>query len=224
MPLRKIPLVNGQVYHIFNRSIDRKPIFVHQRESQRALDTLSFYRFLDIPVRLSYFLAWSDDKKTQLFKELEKNKNYLVKILCFTLMPNHFHLLLLQEKEEGISKFVGQFQNSFTRYLNTKHKRKGHLFEGQFKAVRVETEEQLIHLSRYIHLNSYTSYVVKDTKDLLSYAFSSLMEYLDKTSGFCDKEIILSQFKGPKEYRKFVLDQADYQRGLERIKHLIIEE
>lgn len=224
MPLRKTPLVTGQIYHIFNRSIDGKPIFIHQKESQRALDALSFYRFSDVPVRLSCFLAWSDERKNQLFKELETNKNYLVKIICFSLMPNHFHFLLSQEKEGGISKFVAQFQNSFTRYLNTKHKRKGHLFEGQFKAVRVETDEQLVHLSRYIHLNPYSSFVVKHLNDLPSYSCSSLREYLGDTSGFCDKQIILSHFKDLKEYKKFVFNQADYQRELERIKHLALEE
>lgn len=224
MPGRKIPLVNGQVYHIFNRSIDRKPIFIHQKTSQRAIDALSFYRFADVPVRLSYFLIWPEERKTQLFRQLEKNKDYLVRIICFSLMPNHFHLLLLQEKEEGISKFVAQFQNSFTRYLNTKHKRKGHLFEGQFGAVRVETDKQLVHLSRYIHLNPYTSYVVRNINDLLSYPYSSFREYLGEVSGFCDKDMVLSQFKDEKRYKKFVFDQADYQRELERIKHLILEE
>ena len=225
MALRKTPLVNGQIYHIFNRSIDRKPIFIHQKENQRAFNTLSFYRFSDIPVRLSYFLTWSAERKDQLLKELEKNKNYLVKVLCFCLMPNHFHFLLSQEKEGGISKFVAQFQNSYTRYLNIKYKRKGHLFEGQFKAVRVETDEQLVHLSRYIHLNPYSLFVVKQIDDLFSYSYSSLQEYLGKTSGFCDREIILSHFKNLKEeYKKFIFDQADYQREIERIKHLTLEE
>lgn len=219
-----MPLVNEQVYHIFNRSIDRKPIFTQQKTNQRAMETLSFYRFANVPVRLSYFLLWSNERKTQLLRELEKSKDCLVKILCFALMPNHFHLLLLQEKEKGISKFVSQFQNSFTRYFNTKHRRKGHLFEGQFAAVRVESDEQLVHLSRYIHLNPYTSYVVKNLKDLLSYPHSSLLDYLGEPSGFCDKDMVLSQFKDRESYKKFVFDQADYQRELERIKHLTLGE
>lgn len=223
MPLRKTPLINGQIYHIFNRSLDRKSIFTHKKDAGRALEALSFYRFENIPIRLSFFLDWSDERKRQLLNELKEKNKVLVKIICFCLMPNHFHLLLKQEKDEGISKFLSQFQNSFTRYLNTKHRRKGHLFEGQFKGVRIETDEQLVHLSRYIHLNPYSSFVVKNLKDLLSYPWSSLLDYLDEASDFCEKDIILSNFKNSQEYKKFLFDQTDYQRKLEKIKHLILE-
>ena len=82
----------------------------------------------------------------------------VVDLICFCLMPNHFHLLLRQIEEDGIVKFVRNFQIGYSRYLNEKEKRSGALFEGQFKAVRVENDEQLIHVSRYIHLNPYSSY------------------------------------------------------------------
>lgn len=224
MPLRRFPLVNGQIYHVFNSSLDGKQIFTHKRNALQALNTLSFYRFESVAVRLSYFLCWSKKRKQQWLKRLEKKKRFLVTVICFCLMPNHFHLLLKQEKEDGISKFLSQFQNSFTRYFNTRHKRKGHLFQGQFKAIRIETDEQLVHVSRYIHLNPYSSFVVKNLEDLLFYPWSSFLEYLDKSGGFCNKDYILSQFRDSKHYKKFVLDQADYQRKLEKIKHLALEE
>ncbi|MCX7881499.1 MAG: transposase, partial [Patescibacteria group bacterium] len=162
-------------------------------------------------------------RKQELFEKLKKENNYLVKIICYCLMPNHYHLLLQQKSKEGISRFISQFQNSFTRYFNTKNKRKGHLFEGQFKAVRVETEEQLIHLSRYIHLNPFSSYVVKKIDDLYSYPYFSFKEYLDIEKGFCDKEVIFSYFKDKKKYEEFVVNQADYQRNLEKIKHMTFD-
>ena len=135
-------------------------------------------------------------------------------------MPNHFHFLLKQTAEEGIAKFMSNFQNSYTRYFNTRHNRVGPLFQGPFRAVRVETDEQLLHLSRYIHLNPYSSFVVKNIKDLEEYQWSSFKEYLGKEKGFCQKEIVMSFFKNPQDYRKFVFDQADYQRELQKIKHL----
>ncbi|GAB4219817.1 MAG: hypothetical protein Fur009_7650 [Candidatus Microgenomates bacterium] len=225
MPRRKLPLVEGEYYHIFNRSIDRKPIFVYKKETFRAIEILNYYRFADInKVKFSEFIIRSDEKKQEFLEKINHENNYLVRILCFCLMPNHYHFLLKQEKENGISKFISQFQNSYTRYYNTKYQRKGHIFEGQFKAVRVESEEQLLHLSRYIHLNPYSSCVVKKIEDIIEYPYSSFKEYLDnQNKEFIDKRIILSYFKDKQAYKEFVLNQADYQRELERIKHLVLE-
>lgn len=223
MPSRKTPLITNQIYHIFNKSIDRKPIFVHKKPTRRAYDTLHFYRFKNIPIRLSYFLYRSKEKQNQLIEKIEKQNTTLVEIICYCLMPNHFHLLLKQKEEGGISTFLSQFQNSFTRYFNTLTKRKGHLFIGQFKSVRIETDEQLLHVSRYIHLNPYSSYVVKNLDSLCEYEPSSFPEYMNKQKGFCNTEIILSFFKNAKKYQEFIYNHADYQRKLESIKHLTLE-
>lgn len=223
MPLRKVPLISGQIYHVFNRSLDKRPIFTNTHYSRRALETLSFYQYDSLPVKLSYFIKWSQFRKNQLLRELITPNNNLVSILCFCLMPNHFHLLLRQEKDQGISKFVGQFQNSFSKYYNTREERGGHVFSGQFKAVRIETDDQLIHVARYIHLNPYTSFVIKDINSLVKYPWSSFGQYISKTGGLCNPEIILSHFKNRGEYQKHIFDQAVYQRELGEIKHLILE-
>lgn len=139
-------------------------------------------------------------------------------------MPNHFHFLLRQIKDGGISKLIGNFTNSYTRYINTKQERAGPLFTGKFKSVRIETQQQLLHVSRYIHLNPYTSFVVKDTEGLRQYPYSSFPEFIGKTdSQLCMKEDILAGFKNPKQYEQFVLDQADYQRTLGQIKHQLLD-
>ncbi|MBI4991206.1 transposase [Candidatus Gottesmanbacteria bacterium] len=222
MPSRIYPLITDQIYHVFNRSIERIPIFTNNKAAKRAIDTITYYRFERLSVRLSYFLLWSDTRQKELLLQLEKENKTLVTIICYCYMPNHFHFLLKQNQQNGISKFLSKFENSFTKYFNTSAKRKGHLFLGQFKAVRIETEEQLLHISRYIHLNPYSSFVVKNLENLLSYEWSSLPEYLGKTRGFCIKDHILSRFKKT-SYLKFILDQADYQRRLETIKHLTLE-
>jgi len=118
---------------------------------------------------------------------------------------------------------MSNFQNSYTRYFNTKHRRKGPLFYDQFKAVRIETDEQLIHVSRYIHLNPYSSYVIKDFKNIKDYLWSSLPDYLSGKKGICETNVILDFFKNKKEYFEFIYNQADYQRELDRIKHLDLE-
>ena len=216
-------MVNGEIYHIFNRGINRQETFHSRRDYQRALLTLRFYRLLHPPQRLSCFLQTDSKKRETTLSDAEKN-GLSVTVLAFCLMPNHFHHLLRQETDNGISKFMSDFQNSYTRYFNTRHQRDGAIFLTQFKAVRIEDEDQLLHVSRYIHLNPYSSYVVKTQQQLLDYPWSSLGEYLDpKHAVISQPQIILASFKNPQEYRQFVLDQADYQRHLEEIKHLTFE-
>ncbi len=222
MPGRKFPLVTNEIYHVFNRGIDRRPTFVSKRECQRAIETLKFYRFTSPPLRLSKHLQLNDERQKEILKRLN-DQLQRIKVIALTLMPNHFHLLLKQERENGISKFLGDFQNSYTRYFNTKNKRDGSLFLDQFKAVRIETDEQLVHVSRYIHLNPYASYVVKSLNELEAYPYSSLPDYLSGKNSWIEKGIVLGLFKNTEEYKKFVFDEANYQRRLKEIEHLLLE-
>lgn len=224
MPGRIIPLVNQEIYHIFNRGISLQPTFLDKRDYQRLLQTIVYYQNQQPSVKLSRFLILSEEERKEIIDNNKKAADFLTDIICFCFMPNHLHFLLKQVVDGGISKFMSNVTNSYTRYLNTKRKRNGPLFQGKFKAVRVESDEQLLHLSRYIHLNPLTSYVIKDIGQLENYVYSSFPEYMGKIqSGFCQKEIVLGQFKGPNDYRKFVLDQVDYQRRLQEIKHLVLE-
>ena len=222
MPDIRTPLVNNEFYHLFNRGISRQPTFLSKWDFEQALLTLSYYRFQNIPVKLSRFKELAKNKKEEIFSNLNFRKKQLVDIVCFVLMPNHFHFILKQNIDNGISKFISQVTNSYTRYFNTKHQRAGPLFQGIFKSVHIESNEQLIHLSRYIHLNPLVSYVVKE-KDFLPYPWSSLPDYLIGQSSLVDIVSVLSHFLTPQKYLKFVLDQADYAKKLEKIKHLILE-
>ncbi len=221
MPGRLLPLVSGEYYHVFNRGLDRRITFSNKKEFQRAFDTIIYYRYAAPPVKLSRFLTLSEKDRLNSNKLL-KRQPLLVSNLAYNLMPNHVHFIFRQLADKGIAIFMSHFQNSYTKYFNIRHERKGVLFEDQFKAVRVETDAQLYHLSRYIHLNPYTSYIVKTEEELLSYPWSSLLEYVGSSKGMCDKSIILSHFT-KKSYRKFVLNQANYQRTFQKIKHLTID-
>lgn len=224
MPGRLIPLINDEIYHIINRGIASQPVFLDKRDYHRTLEILSYYQNINPPLKYSKFLILAREERLRLLNELKTQNQFLVEILAFCLMPNHFHLLLKQTVENGISTFVGNLTNSYTRYSNTKRERRGPIFEGRFKAVRIETNEQLLHVSRYIHLNPYTSYVVEDLKALENYPFSSFPEYLGKSnSSLCLKDPVLGSFKDFADYRQFIFDQADYQRMLNNIKHLLLE-
>lgn len=213
MPYRKIPLVTDEIYHVFNRGVARLPIFEDKRDYNRFLETLYYYQFQGPKPQFSQLKRFKDFN-------FEKNKK-IVEIICYCLMPNHYHLMIKQLQDNGISEFINKLSNSYTKYFNTRHDRVGPLLQGQFKAIRVETEEQLIHLSRYIHLNPIVSFLVKDLKE---YFYSSHLAFIgifqDK---ICTKELVLSMFKSPSVYEQFVLDQVDYGKNLEQIKHLTMD-
>src|SRR3990172_8443626 len=136
MPYRKTPLVTDQVYHIFNRGVAKLPIFTDRRDYNRFLETIYYYQFQGPKPQLSQLKRFKDFN-------FEKNKKIL-EILCYCLMPNHYHLLLRQLAENGISVLVNRLSNSYTKYFNTRHNRVGPLLQGQFKAVRIESDEQLV--------------------------------------------------------------------------------
>lgn len=223
MPRRLVPLVSNEIYHIYNQGQDKRPTFTNRREYLRALKTINFYQYRT-HLKLSTFLKLPEDE-AKSFATLEfKKENKLVDILSFCLMPNHFHFLIKQLSEDGISRFTSNFQNSYTKYFNTRHERIGSLFLDQFKAVRIETDEQFIHVSRYVHLNPFTSYVVRSLEELENYPWSSFREYLHPhLSDITEKEMALSFFKNSEAYKKFVFDNASYQRELDKIKHLALE-
>jgi putative transposase len=122
--------------------------------------------------------------------------------------------------EHGIKEFIRKLTSSFSHYYNKKYETSGPLFTGNFKAVRIEDEDQLIHLSRYIHLNPVTSRIVERPED---YIYSSYKSFLKKEKvNILRPEVIIGDMS-PIEYEKFVLNQINYQRQLKEIRHLLIE-
>jgi len=213
MPSRKTPFINGYYYHIYNRGVEKRNIFGTGKDYNHFLKTMIYYQLEGPKPRFSKFF------KYQLFKpDLDKR---LVDITCYCLMPNHFHFLVKQLRDNGISELISKLSNSYTKYFNTKNNRVGPLFQGEFKAVLVESDEQLLHVSRYIHLNPLVSNLVKN---LSLYKWSSYDEYISGTSRYCQKEDILTFFKSRDKYKEFAMDQADYGRSLEMIKHQMFEE
>ncbi|MDO8498468.1 MAG: transposase, partial [bacterium] len=146
----------------------------------------------------------------------------VVEVICYCLMPNHFHLLVRQLQDNGISEFIGKVLNSYTKYFNTKHTRVGPLFQGVFKTVLIEDEIQLLHVSRYIHLNPYVSELVQELK---LYPYSSYQHFIDVDHDqLCVADSVLNNFKNSNDYKDFVGGHGDYAKELEIMKHLLLEE
>lgn len=223
MPYRKIIFTTGEIYHVYNRSIANFPLFLKSRDYQRFLETAEYYRNKKPGLRFSFSERLNKELKERFLEELKKRNSFLVEIYTFALMPNHIHFLLKQIQDNGIADFMRNLQNSYAKYFNTKYNRSGAVFQALFKAVRIETQEQLIHVSRYIHLNPVSSFLIK-IENLVNYRWNSFRDYIDvQTNSFIKSEFILENFSSIKEYEKFVKDQASYQQEIEKIKHLALD-
>lgn len=188
----------------------------------RFFYTMNYYSYSCPPIRLSRYLELTKECRNKFQNSLWGDK--LITIFCYCFMPNHFHFLLKQNVDFGISRYIGQLLNSYTRYFNTKNERVGQLFLDQFKNVLVENNNQFVHLSRYIHLNPFSSDILRSVNELSNYNWSSFAEYTGSGANkICDKSIIKSLFKDFDTYKKFVLNNADYQRKLKIIRTLTID-
>jgi putative transposase len=127
----------------------------------------------------------------------------LVSFVAFCLNPNHYHFLITPLVEKGIEKFMQRLGTGYTLYFNKKEKRSGSLFQGKFKSKHINSNEYLLHSSSYVNLNNYD----KNGKIKNKLSMSSWEEYIKiSNNSFCDKSIVLGQFKTIKEYEKFALE------------------
>ena len=123
----------------------------------------------------------------------------LVEIICYCLNSNHYHFILKQKVEGGISEFIKRVASGYTSYFNARNNRSGALFQGKFKAVKIRSSDQLIQLSCYINGNPEIHKLAKAE----NYIWSSYQDFLGKRNGtMCKKDIVLDEFNNVKEYQE----------------------
>lgn len=215
--------MNGEYYHVYNRTTGGITIFSGERTLKRSLGLVDYYRFPQ-KLRYSKYLALAKEEKLMYENEFRKQKP-LVELFAFSLMPNHYHLLLKQIDDGGIKEYVSNFQKGYAKYFNVKNKRFGSVFQGPFKAKHIDKNEYLLHLSRYIHLNPVTSYLI-NIEELEEYPWTSFPLYFNNKANI--KNLVNTDFitkiaGSYEKYKKFVYDQADYQRKLNEIKGLLLD-
>ena len=213
MPLRKTLLITGEHYHVFSRSSQKREIFLGI-DADIFQICLKFYTRTNLYPKFSYYLK---HQKEFPLTYLDR----LVTIEAYCIMPTPFHLLLKQEVDGGITDYLQRSLVSYSHYYNQKHQEIGPVFAGRFKAVQIETEEQFMHVSRYIHLNPTSVGLVGDPR---SYPYSSIQDYQKISPDLpVDPSQVLGCFASKESYLKFVLSRKDYQRKLEYIKHTLID-
>lgn len=183
-------------YHVYNRGVNKRKIFQDNEDYATFLNL--FKRYLS--------RAPAKDKRDREYPWLYNG----IELLAFCLMPNHFHLLVFQLKEDSLKQLMKNVCGTYTTYFNKKYKRVGPLFQDRFKAVLISSDEYLHHISRYIHMNP------KNYKD---WDYSSIKYYLGSHNAeWVQPSRIMELFENPKEYELFLTDYEEQKEILEIIK------
>jgi putative transposase len=209
--MRKAQLLNNNIYHIYNRGTEKRQIFLDDSDYARFIHYL--YEFNNSDVIFNFARDINVRGRTSNIN----TKNPFVEIIAFCLMPNHFHLILKQSDENGISNFMHKLSTGYTMYFNKKNKRNGVLFQGRFKSILIENNEYLTHLSRYIHINpveliepGWKENGIKNWESvnnfLESYRWSSYLDYIGIKNfpSVINKEIVNSFFQDEQSYKNFI--------------------
>lgn len=189
MPSRNIVklYVEGGYYHVYNRGVEKRDIFLDEQ------DYLTF---------IKYFQSFlSNDKLFGGGARPRVNLSNKVQLAAYCLMPNHFHLLIHQDSLDGMTELLHRAMTGYVGYFNRKYGRVGGLFQDEFKAVLVDTDEYLMHVSRYIHLNP-----LGIRENIWQYPYSSLRSYSVDSSSWLKPKFILDLVGGTQAYRAFVND------------------
>ena len=167
----------GAYYHIYNRGVEKRTIFQDDKDYKTFLSYLKFYLTTpELPKLEPVDLRGLSSQVSKISpSKILKNYQEEIDLLAYCLMPNHFHLLIKQNADYSIGNFMSSLSTKYVRYFNTRHKRVGHLFQDRYKAVKIETEEQWIYLSKYIHRNPCEDCPLRP---LANYPYSSYTNYL----------------------------------------------
>lgn len=200
--MRKTEFAIGEFYHIYNRGVEKRDVFTSSRDISRFFQSMEMFNTLE-PIGSLHENYYAKKK----FGGLASKSDKLVNFVCYCLNPNHYHFILEQVAEKGIEKFMHRLSTGYTGYFNLKYKRSGSLFQGTYKAIHIDSNEYLLHLSAYVNLNSEVHKL--ELGGLASK--SSWEEYLGSNKlKFCsNKEAVLGQFKNGKDYAEFARRSLD---------------
>ncbi|MDP3901269.1 MAG: transposase [bacterium] len=221
--MARIKFEQGKIYHIFNRGVEKRDIFLSDGDRWRFLQGLYLFNSEAGSLNLLYRLEQQKGKMhfgilREYMKQERIERKPLVRIMADCLKPNHFHLLVEEIQEGGISKFMQKLGIGYTKFFNKKYERVGPLFQGVFKAVEIKKDEQLHYIIAYINvinpgqeLEPELKTVAQDPEEIMRfvehYPWSTHLEYLGKRDSIItDKGIAAELFPTPKSYRSFVSD------------------
>ena len=212
MPSRNIikTFIANSYYHLYNRGVEKRTIFTDDQDYKVMLSYLKHY------------LSPPPPHPTHQKPNTYQTSNYFqdIELACFCLMPNHYHFLIKQIPQNGITRFARSLFTRYTQYFNKRHQRTGSLFGSNYKAALIQSDEYLLHLSRYIHLNPNSH------AQSLTQAYSSYSDFLGlRHTAWVKPQFILNLFRSSdsthshhQTYLQFVQDHnIDSQRLLGKL-------
>src|SRR3989344_4694834 len=183
----------GEYYHIFNRGNGKMDIFIDEDD----------YRIFVHRIREAVYALPSRSKEAKGHRGRTQLPEGAFTLIAYCLMPNHYHLLIRQETKLPLSALMLKVRSGYGKYFNKKYDRVGSLFQDQFKAVHINTDTSLKHLSAYIHQNPTVAGLVERAEE---WPYSSYRKYMsESTAGsLSSPEILLSEFKDRDKYKEYV--------------------
>jgi putative transposase len=198
MTLRRIALSNEEYYHVYNRGVDKREIFHDRYDADRFLRSMVAFNTVN-PVGSLRNVGF--ERKNS--GETAVNHEPLVEIIAYCLNPNHFHLLLKQKVDGGVSEFMKRLAGGYVWWFNNKYDRSGVLFEGPFKSSHVSSNEYLLHVSVYVNLNFRVHKYRDKALENIRSSWDEYMGMCDSQNIVCITESILGQFKNKNAYENF---------------------
>lgn len=233
--MSKPPFLNNHIYHIYNRGVEKRDIFMDDGDYIRFIHHLYSFNDINTPLNLRTGKFKTNEVEPRLLKIYDTHKReLLIEILAFALMPNHYHLMVRQKTDGGIVKFMQKLGTGYTMFFNEKYDRSGHLFQGKFKTVLIEEDAHFMYLPYYIHLNPLALFnkrgstsFIKQVEFLEEYKWSSLSDYIGKKNfpSVIHKDFLMKSFDGEKMYRKEVREwlRSDQGDNFNSIKEILLD-
>ncbi len=232
--MQKPIFLNNKLYHIYNRGVEKRNVFMDRQDYLRFIHCLFEFNDERTAKNMFYYLnKKTSEVEPHYLKSDRKPRKLLLDVLIFTLMPNHFHLVVKQKKENGIVRFMQKMGTGYTMYFNKKYKRVGPLFQGKFKAVMLEEHAHFLHIPHYIHANplKLSNYrgrtsLVEQVKFLEEYRWSSFADYVGKKNfpSVTQREFLLDFWGGEEKYKKETKEWLkDRKDGFQEIKDVALE-
>lgn len=204
--MHKKPFINGELYHIYNRGVDKRTTFEDQEDILRFLQSMDEFNVVE-PIG-SIFKNSFKKKNNQLrgstSKLVVQGSDRLVDFICYCINPNHYHFVLLQLADGGISEFMKRLSGGYTYYFNNKNDRSGVLFQGRFKSKHIDKDQYLTNLSAYVNLNYRVHKIAGEDLKLVRSSWGEYME--ENNENICKKDVVLNYFKNKEQYKKFALN------------------
>lgn len=220
---RKIIFDSLYYYHIYNRGVDKRQTFYDKWDYVRFLESLKYFNNINSVGFYRKYLIEKDVKNTCSASSLlaEQVNQQHIDLIAYCLNPNHFHLLVRQISENGISEFMHKVGGGYTRYFNEKYKRSGALFQGKFKAKPIKSTYDLMKVSVYVNCNAEIHGIAKAE----NWPWSGYLDYIGLRKGtLCNKQEVLDEFTSvesplqPARYKEYC---REWVRDIRKIKYLM---